>query len=127
MALEVHEANLEAVNYPKVVLEEATPGKKNRNGTTAKEPVVKRREKQQGYEDRARRTSKIWSNDEKNREEQSQRQAEEHSQQQAEANQRTATEIRRSTRRSTSQRKAAASQSRSIQEPMQMSSRGNMS
>ena len=40
--------------------------------------------KQHGYEDRAGRTSKIWSNDEKNREEQSQQQAEEQSQQQAE-------------------------------------------
>ena len=40
--------------------------------------------KQHGYEDRARRTSKIWSNNEKNREEQSQQQArQEHSQPQA--------------------------------------------
>ena len=42
------------------------------------------------------------------------------------ANQRTATETRRSTRRNTLQRKAAASQSRSIQEPMQMSSLGEV-
>ena len=45
------------------------------------------------------------------------RQAEEQSQRQARANQRTTTETRRSTRRNTVQRKAAASQSRSIQEP----------
>ena len=66
----------------------------------------------------ARRTSKIWSNDENNlkqrsqqqTEERSQRQAEEHSQRQArpqptagKANQRTATETRRSTMRSTSE------------------------
>ena len=39
------------------------------------------------------------------------------------ASQRTTTETRRSTRRNTAQRKAAASQSRSIQEPIQMFSR----
>ena len=72
--------------------------------------------KQHGYED-SEITRKIWSDDEKNREEQSQQQAQEQSQQQAQeqseqqakANQRTATETRRSTRRSTVQKKAAAS------------------
>ena len=67
--------NFEAVNYPKVVLEEATPEERRTETEQAKSQWRKEEKKQQGYEDRARKTSKIWSNDEKNREEQSQQQA----------------------------------------------------
>ena len=75
-----------------------------RERTTANEPVVKKEVKQQGYEDSGKRT-KIWSDDERNREEQSQQQArEEQSQRQA----RTTTETRRS-RRNTVHKKVAAS------------------
>ena len=42
MTLVVHKANREAVNYHKVTLE------RNRDGTTAKEPVVKREKSNKG-------------------------------------------------------------------------------
>ena len=42
MALEVPEANLGAVNYDKVVLEEATPEDREETGPQLEEPAVKR-------------------------------------------------------------------------------------
>ena len=117
--------------------------KKHRQNHSQRASGEKNEVKQQGYEDRTRRTSNIWTNDEKNREEQSQRQAREQSQRQArEPCQRQAREVRSQrqakqtkglrprqgeVRGETLQRKAAASQSRSTQEAMQMSSRGNTS
>ena len=89
------ETSHEVVTYHKVTLKRSTDGatakepvvkERISGGTTAKEPVVRIRDrrqrasgeknevKQHGYED-SEKTSKIWSNDEKNREEQSQQQA----------------------------------------------------
>ena len=78
----------QAFNYHKVSLvrnrNRASGEREITDGITAKESVVKRRERSNTGTRTARRTTKIWSIVEKNREEQSQRQAEEQSQRQAE-------------------------------------------
>ena len=75
------------VNYHKVTLKKKHRRNHSQRASGERIRDEKNEAKQQGYEDRARRTSKIWSNAEKNREEQSQQhsqqQAEEHSQRQA--------------------------------------------
>ena len=72
------------VNHGVVTCHTVTLKKENQRRNHSQRACGEKNEvKQQVYEDRTRRTSKIWSNDEKNREEQSQQQAEEHGQQQA--------------------------------------------
>ena len=82
-------------------------GENQRQNHSQRASGEKKEVTQQEYEDSEKNT-KIWSDDEKNREEQSQRQAK-----QTEG---LRTEARRSTRRSTPQRKAAASQVQDLQQ-----------